>query len=118
MKRKHIALLAATLLAALGLQAQDGFNMPFSQFGIGHGEQPYSMPMAARMGGAVYTQAGNNYVNPFNPASYAAVERESFVFDMGVNLQLTTLRHNEQSMRDADGNIGHLLMAMPITKWW
>ena len=118
MKRKHIALLAATLLAALGLQAQDGFNMPFSQFGIGHGEQPYSMPMAARMGGAVYTQAGNNYVNPFNPASYAAVERESFVFDMGVNLQFTTLRHNEQSMRDADGNIGHLLMAMPITKWW
>ena len=98
--------------------AQNGFNMPFSQFGIGISELPYTMSIASRMGGSVYTLSGNNYINPFNPASYASVERESFVFDMGVNLQLTTLRHNENSLHDADGNIAYLMVSLPLTSWW
>lgn len=103
---------------AVKTTAQNGFNMPFSQFGIGTTELPYTMPVAARMGGAIYTLSGNNYINPFNPASYGAVEKESFVFDMGVNLQMTTLRHDDKKMRDADGNIGYLMMALPVTRWW
>ena len=98
--------------------AQNGFNMPFSQFGLGSSELPYNMPLMTRMGGVAYTRAGNNYVNPFNPASYASIEPESFVFDMGVNLQMSTLRDANQSAKDADGNIAYLLAAMPVTKWW
>jgi hypothetical protein len=101
-----------------GAFAQNGFNMPYSQFGIGISEQPYNMPMAIRMGGAVYTRAGNNYTNPFNPASYASVEMESFVFDMGLNIQTTTLREGDNKVFDADGNLGYLSIAMPITRWW
>lgn len=99
-------------------EAQNAFNMPFSQFGIGSSEQPFNLPMATRMGGVVYTQAGNNYVNPFNPASYGAIERESFVFDMGVNVQLSTLRDRNDKLFDSDGNLGYLLVAMPVTRWW
>lgn len=102
----------------LPLQAQNGFNMPFSQFGLGLDNRPYNLPIAARTGGIAYTRAGNNYINPFNPASYAAIERESFVFDMGVGLQVTTLRDNTNTLRDADGNLAYLMMAMPVTKWW
>lgn len=111
---------------AIGLQllmfptatAQNGFNIPFSQFGAGYSEQPFNLPMVTRTGGIVYTRAGNNYVNPFNPASYASVETESFVFDMGVNMQVSTLRDNLNSLQDAEGNLGYLMVAMPITKWW
>ena len=99
-------------------QAQNGINMPFSQFGTGNSDLPYNLPMATRMGGVVYTLSGGNFVNPFNPASYGAVELESFVFDMGVGVQLTTLRDNNSHLFDADGNLGYLLMAMPLTKWW
>ena len=98
--------------------AQNGFNVPFSQFGIGSSELPFNLPMVTRMGGTVYTTAGNNFVNPFNPASYGAIEMESFVFDMGVGIQLSTLRDNNEHLFDADGNLGYLLMAMPLTKWW
>ena len=98
--------------------AQNGFNMPYSQFGIGIGEMPFNMPMATRMGGAVYTSGGNNYVNPFNPASYATVEMESFVFDMGLGIQTSTLRDGNSTLRDADGNLGYLAFAMPVTRWW
>lgn len=100
-----------------GLAAQNGFNMPFSQFGIGTSDLPYTLPMAQRAG-AVYTRSANNYINPFNPASYASIESESFVFDMGLNLQLSTLRNGSQKVNDADGNLGYLAIGMPITKWW
>ena len=119
MKIKQIIL---TLTGIIGLfasaQAQNGFNLPYSQLGIGNSDLPFNLPMATRMGGTVYTMAGNNFVNPFNPASYASIEKESFVFDMGLNIQATTLRENGNSLYDADGNLGYLAIAMPVTGWW
>lgn len=99
-------------------QAQNGFNMPFSQFGIGLSDLPYDIPLANRMGGVVYTQSGSNFINPFNPASYASIGMESFVFDMGANIQMTRLQNNDKTAKDADGNISHLTFGMPITNWW
>lgn len=106
------------LLATATAGAQNGFNMPYSQFGIGSNEQPYNMPMVTRLGGTAYTLGGNNFVNPFNPASYGSVEMESFVFDMGLGIQMSTLREGSNSLYDADGNIGYLTVAMPVTRWW
>ena len=105
-------------LMGLRVEAQNGFNMPYSQFGIGLTDLPYSMPLANRTGGVVYTQTGDNFINPFNPASYASIGMESFVFDMGANIQFTQLRNNDKSISDADGNISHLAFGMPITEWW
>ena len=100
------------------LNAQNGFNMPYSQFGIGLTDLPYDLAMANRMGGVIYTRSGDNFINPFNPASYAGIGMESFVFDMGANIQLTRLKNNEKGVSDADGNISHLAVGFPITKWW
>ena len=120
MMKNRVFLIGLIGLASLmgGVQAQNGFNIPYSQFGIGVFETPFNMPMATRMGGVVYTRAGNNYVNPFNPASYASVEKESFVFDMGLAIQTSTLRDAKGSINDADGNLGYLTFAMPVTNWW
>ena len=117
-KNRKRLLLAGLLCTTATVQAQNGFNIPFSQFGIGSTEQPYNLPMVTRMGGTAYTRAGYNYVNPFNPASYGAIQKESFVFDMGVNLQLSTLSDKNSSLKDADGNVAYLMLAMPVTKWW
>ncbi len=107
------------LIGPIGMaQAQNGFNMPYSQFGIGCSDMPYNLPIATRMGGAVYTLTGNNFVNPFNPASYGSVEKESFVFDMGLNIQTSTLHEGQAKSFDADGNLGYLTIAMPVTRWW
>lgn len=98
--------------------AQNGFNMPYSQFGIGLGDLPYSMPVYSRMGGVAYTTSGAGLVNPFNPASYASIGMESFVFDMGAGIQLTRLQNNADHANDADGNISHLMFGLPLTHWW
>lgn len=105
-------------LIGLRTEAQNGFNMPYSQFGIGLSELPFSVPTVTRMGGVVYTQSGSNYINPFNPASYGSIGMESFVFDMGAGITLTRLQNNNDHAKDADGNISHLMFGLPITKWW
>ena len=97
--------------------AQNGFNMPYSQFGVGLSDLPYTVPLVSRMGGVVYTTSGNNFINPFNPASYGSIGMESFVFDMAANIQLTRLQNNADRFNDADGNVSHLMFGLPVTKW-
>jgi hypothetical protein len=110
------------LMGLMGLMgcaaAQNGFNMPYSQFGLGFSDLPYTVPTVNRMGGVAYTVSGSNCINPFNPASYGSIGMESFVFDMGANIQLTRLQNNAEHANDADGNISHLMFGLPITKWW
>ncbi len=107
-----------TLLPWAPATAQNGINFPFSQFGIGFSSMPYNLPAASSMGGVVYTSGANNRVNPFNPASYALVEKESFVFDMGLSVEMSTLKNRTNSQFDADGSVGYLSMAFPLSKWW
>ena len=109
-----IALLALTATA----EGQNGFNVPFSQFGVGESELPYNMPTVYGMGGVTFSRASRNTVNPFNPASYGAIEEESFVFDIGVNIQTCALRKGDQRLSDAAGNVGYLAVAFPLAKWW
>lgn len=97
---------------------QNGFNIPYSQFGIGVGDLPYTVPTLNRLGGVTATVSGSNFINPFNPASYGSIGMESFVFDMGMLIQKTRLRNNSDHADDADGNISHLMFGMPLTKWW
>ncbi|MBR3435850.1 MAG: hypothetical protein IKG88_08200 [Bacteroidales bacterium] len=125
MKNKS-TLLPAILMVALfitpcmhnGLRAQNGFNIPFSQFGIGQNDMPFNMPAFMGMGGITYTRSAYNSINPFNPASYAAVQPESFVFDLGLNIQTCVLRQDANKLSDADGNLAYIMVAFPITKWW
>ena len=118
-KRITILLLLAVLLGMPeGTRAQNGFNIPFSQFGIGSSDLPYNMPSAMRLGGVVYSRAARNSINPFNPASFAAVEPETFVFDIGLNIQQSVLRNDVNKQTDADGNVAYLMVAFPLTKWW
>lgn len=120
MKKPNILPFALMLLMLFPMvgEAQNGFNIPYSQFGIGLSDLPYNMPSAYSMGGVSYSRASKNMVNPFNPASYATVEPQSFVFDIGINIQSSTLRQGDKSLSDADGTVAYLAIAFPLTKWW
>ena len=110
-----LSLLLALLPAARG---QNGINMPYSQFGVGLSNRPYNMPFASMAGGTAIAAWGNNFINPFNPASYAAVQRNSFVFDMGMLVDMNRISTPTGSFFDADANIGYLAFAFPLCKWW
>ena len=120
MKNRYIYLiaLAALMCLAPAAKTQNGFNIPFSQYGIGLSDMPYNMPSAFSMGGAVFSRSSRNIINPFNPASYAAIENESFVFNIGINIQSCVLRNDANRLTDADGNLAYFTIAFPITGWW
>ena len=119
--RNKILIIGIAFLAALTGQsadAQNSFNLPYSQYGLGSVEQPFNMPMASAMGGVVYTRSNSNAINPFNPASYGGIGLESFVFDMGLNVQMNRLTSDGRTVKSADGNVGYLAVGLPITRWW
>ena len=115
---KRYLLIMISLLVAGVAEGQNGFNVPFSQFSVGESELPYNMPWVYGMCGVTISRASRNTVNPFNPASYAAVEEESLWFDIGVNIQQSTLRKGDAKLTDAAGDIAYLAIAFPVTKWW
>lgn len=113
-----VVAVALLLLCGPAATAQNGLNAPYSQYGIGSSNAPYSSPWAAALGGVTYTQRSNTFVNPFNPASYAAVETQTFLFDMGLGLEMSTLTDPASSLYDADGDLAYIAGAFAITKWW
>lgn len=115
---KQLTSYLVLILIGMSASAQNGLNSPYSQYGIGITNMPYNMPSVSAMGGVVYTRSAFNTINPFNPASYASIGMESFVFDMGLGIEMTTLREGDASLYDADGNISYLTFGFPLTKWW
>lgn len=118
--KTHLTLIAICILltSAGSAMAQNGMNAPLSQYGIGLGSSPFNMPFASSMGGVVYTRSASNMINPFNPASYAAIQPTSFVFDMGLSIDMATLKDPTTSVYDAEGNVAYIAVAFPFTKWW
>lgn len=106
------------LCASLPVGAQNGFNMPYSMYSLGENNMPLDMTFSGSMGGLYVTRSGNNFVNPFNAASTAAIEQESFVFDIGMNVQMRNLRSGNEQLKDWDGVISYLTLGFPITRWW
>lgn len=115
-----VTLLTAALLTMAGAtaEAQNGFNLPYSQFDMGLSSSPYNTPLGGGIGGTIYATRGYNYINPYNPASYAAVELESLVLDIGLSMQRYKLSDSRTSIDDFDGNLSHIALAFPLTKWW
>ncbi len=116
--KNSVLLLVLAIAAVVPATAQNGLNSPYSQYGIGMNNMPYNMPSMAALGGVTSTRSSLNMINPFNPASYASIGMESMVFDMGLSIEMTTLRGEGGSQYDADGNIGYLAIGFPLTKWW
>lgn len=115
---RRIAITVLILCLPMVLSAQNGVNSPFSQYGLSQTQLPMSTPFAGSMGGVVYSRSGNNFINPFNPASYASIQKESFVFDISMTLENTRLTSGTATLSSFDGSLSSLAVAFPITDWW
>lgn len=114
--RRISVVLLFTLCATAG--AQNGFNLPYSQFGLSETHSAYNSPLGSGIGGALYATRGYNTINPYNPASYSAIEMESMVLDIGMSLRRYRQSDAANSISDFDGSLSHLALAFPLTKWW
>jgi long-subunit fatty acid transport protein len=58
------------------------------------------------------------HVNFTNPASYAAFDSLSFVFEGGFTGEFINLTSNIQSVNRSNGSLSYLLFGMPVNRWW
>jgi len=70
------------------------------------------------MGGISLAFSSPYYINTANPASYAAFDSTSFIFDGSVYGRLSTLRTDQLSQKSQYAMLGSLLFGFPVTKWW
>ena len=117
MNRLLTVLTICTLLCVSTAKAQNGLNSPYSQFGIGVSELPYNSPYATGRG-AFLAAGAPNMVNVYNPATYGYVTSRSFVFDVGLGVQMNWMKDSKNKEFDADGYLSHISIAFPFCKWW
>lgn len=107
MKQHKTLLLAALLLPALYASAQDnGSNSPYSRYGFGL-LNPRTSSYAAASGATIAMQGGRE-VNFSNPASYAAIDSLTFLFDVGLSLQNANLNEGGRKVNARNASIDYV----------
>lgn len=86
MRRYRLLSLLIISLPVLSAYAENGMNSPYTRYGFG---QLATMETGANkgMGGTGIGVCNSSQINLLNPASYAAVDTLTFLFDAGISLQ-------------------------------
>lgn len=112
-----LAVFAATVFTS---GAQNGTMTPYSRYGYGILSDHATSAQRA-MGGVGYAMNSGRQINVMNPASYAAIDSLTFLFDMG--LDLTNQWSSEvvdgvkTSASDFGGGLDYVTMQFPICRF-
>lgn len=107
-------LLAAAFLASAAASAQT--SSPYSMYGYGIiGDRATSLQR--QMGGVGYAMNSGRQINVMNPASYAAIDSLTFLFDIGADLSLLWSQEGSAKQRSTGGGVDYVTMQFPISKF-
>lgn len=120
MKRyKHlaaiVALAAGVLSGAVTAHAQNTAMSPYTRYGYGRLSDNASS-MQRQMGGVGYAMNSGRQINVMNPASYAAMDSLTFLFDMGVDFTALHSREGERSETQYGGGLDYITLQIPIMR--
>ncbi|MDE6093989.1 MAG: hypothetical protein K2F61_04320, partial [Muribaculaceae bacterium] len=116
MKRiKKLAIMLAAVIAPALASAQLA-ETPYSRYGYGTlGDNATSSQRA--MGGVGYAMNSGRQINVMNPASYAAIDSLTFLFDMGVDINNLSTTEGDLKGHKFGGGLNYITMQFPVTKW-
>lgn len=107
-------LLAGLLIASAAASAQT--TSPYSMYGYGIiGDRATSLQR--QMGGVGYAMNSGRQINVMNPASYAAIDSLTFLFDLGADLSLLWSKEGSVKERSTGGGVDYVTMQFPISKF-
>lgn len=102
------------LFAIFGISAQNTTS-PYSKFGVGLLNDNATAAQRS-MGGVGYAMNSGRQINVMNPASYAAIDTLTFLFDMGVDVTTLWSYENGAYSRDFGGGLDYITMQFPLGK--
>jgi len=109
--------LAVVLVAAVwvGAGAQN-VTTPYSMYGYGIlGDNATSMQR--QMGGIGIAMNNGRQINVMNPASYAAIDSLTFLFDLGADVSLLWQKEGSAKEKTVGGGLDYITMQFPISKY-
>lgn len=112
---KKNLLVLAMALASLNVSAQSGTNSPYSQYGLGVlSDQGNGFNRGMNGVGIALTR--HNQVNYLNPASYSKTDSLSFIFDVGMSLQMTNFKEGKVSKNANNADFEYAVGSFRIAK--
>jgi len=118
MKRINIYLAIIITVLSANLVAQTGINSPYSRYGLGQLTGKSVNTVSMSMGGLSLAIHDPTSLNPANPASYGSLDSSSFLFEIGVVGNLTTLKTSQLKESGYDATLSYIFAGFPITRWW
>ncbi len=118
MKKNKIIIALVLTVMSLGLLAQTGINSPYSRYGLGKMQYENMNTVSVSMGGLGIALHDPTTLNPANPASYGSMDSLSFLFELGVTANITTLKKTTISERGYDATLAYIFAGFPINDWW
>ncbi len=110
----------ALVLAAAAASAQNGTMTPYSGFGYGILSDHATSAQRA-MGGVGYAMNSGRQINAMNPASYAAIDTLTFLFDMGIDVkalwQTETVDGTVRKDNNFGGGLDYVTMQFPLGRY-
>lgn len=107
----------AALLLSPQLKAQNNSTeSPYTRFGIGSLAQSTSNTSRG-LGNTGIALSSKGHINPKNPASYAAVDSQTFILDFSSSIGFSWFAENNKKDSRLLGNFEYVTMLFPITKW-
>jgi hypothetical protein len=95
--------------------SQKQVNSPYARFNLGNMEASASVKSLG-MGGIGVAVTSDNAIFFSNPASYAAIDTNSFIFDIGIDYGIIKLIDGQKHFSSDDLNFDHLIMGFPIAR--
>lgn len=110
-----IVLALALILVSTGVVSAQKEQSPYSKFGYGKlGD--YATSMQRNMGGVGIAMQGGRQINVMNPASYAAIDSLTLLWDIGLDLTRLWSTENGQTGKSFGGGLDNLTLQFPIGK--
>lgn len=108
-----------TLVAAIvflpAVAVGQNVRSPYSKFGYGL-LNDNATASQRQMGGVGYAMNSGRQINVMNPASYAAIDSMTFLFDMGADLTFLNQTEGDLKYSDKGGGLDYLSMQFPLGK--
>lgn len=113
---KKIKLLFFLALSAVAGAFAQNVTTPYSMYGYGIlGDRATSMQR--QMGSVGYAMNSGRQINVMNPASYAAIDSLTFLFDIGADVSMLWQKEGDVKENSVGGGLDYITMQFPICKF-
>lgn len=104
------------LLGGATLATAQNQSTPYSMYGYGI-LSDRATSMQRQMGGVGVAMNSGRQINAMNPASYAAVDSLTFLFDMGADVSMIWNKEGSEKQHTTGGGLDYVTMQFPLSKY-